>query len=134
MILEWRDRNNYGHPNEIFYTSKEVDGKLNSVFRWDIDKKVDDYNKFHLVIDVTISDAEDSDEGGRRVLNGMISVKIVAKIERDYDERWTKTPKTKFLRAVYDKLISESKMHVLEGEIENDAKNLFDEVKRYFGR
>lgn len=131
-VREWLKKYDY-NEDEKFFTSKTVDGRINTLFEWDCDRKVDDYNKFHIIVDINIADAEEGEAEGKRALKGATTVKLKGRIERDYDEKWVKSPKRKFLRAIYDKYIREEKKKDLEGDLKKDVRALADELKIYFG-
>ena len=109
-------------PNDLF-------------IKWENEKKMDDYVKFKFKIQVTIADKEEvvvkKHGKEKRKQRGNVKIYMETFLEKDYDDRWSKTPMQQFMRGFYDRFLIGSRMDRFAKELERQTFVLRDELKAY---
>lgn len=113
-------------------TIQLVEGK-NYTFLWSASKKVSDYIKYVLDIEVKAKGLKEvkTEEAKKKYYKGDINFTFIAYLEKDYEEHYGKNPVTKFMREVYDKYVTESKLKTFEKELANERDKLINEIKAF---
>ncbi|GEM_PF-2283253 len=129
LLRSWMKKHDYDITEKDYETSAR--GKLKtSRWRWECDKKPDDFNKYLLKIKFGMADGEEKTIDGEKVVFGKFRVAVDAEMERDYDDKWKK-PGQKFLRAMYDRFFQEEKETKVSKRLKDDLKDLVNTIKQY---
>jgi hypothetical protein len=120
--------------SEKEYTEKVGGGKEIQI-KWEAGKKVTDYYKYIIEAKwhiLGLVDAE-AEQNGKKVKtnSGEVKIEVKAKLKRDYEETWDKSPFYKFLRGIYDKYIMRTTEDAHETELTAKAEKFVEETKAY---
>ena len=124
IIKEFCDKRGYDIDEKLYNNKVKGDFKNTSI-KWTADRKIDDYNKCVVKLTINLNDYKEGHVDGRKVVDGNLKIIFNGEVERDYDEKWKKSPTKKFLRALYEKYIVESK----QDKVNSSLKNLIDDLK-----
>ncbi|MBI1973096.1 hypothetical protein HYS50_03755 [Candidatus Woesearchaeota archaeon] len=107
--------------------------KREHVFTWTIDKKVTDYIKYDIDVEVKVKNLKEVKvkERKKKYYEGDIEFSFSAYLNKDYEDAYGKNPLIKFTREVYDKYVTESKMKTFEKELGNERDKLINEIKTF---
>lgn len=133
VIKEFLSRGNYDLDEKLYDTKVKGDFK-NTIIIWAADRKVDDYNKCVVKIGINLSDYKEGHVDGVKVVDGKLKIGFNADVERDYDEKWKKSPTKKFIRAVYEKYIVEGKQSKIDSNLKTFVENLRKEIKQHLNQ
>lgn len=126
----WFDKHNYDFYEKEYLSTQKEESKSASI-KWEAERKVDDYIKFHIETRVKFKNLRDV-QGKKKMLNsGEVSFTIEAYIEKDYESSWEKGFMTKFLRAVYDTFVLRSKIEKDKERLDREAKEFFHEIRTF---
>lgn len=119
---------NYGE--KIKGNSKELD------IAWKASKKLTDYFKVEMDVKWKVLGMEDVEveiDGKKKKMNKFAEIKIELKgsLVRDHSNQWNKSATTKFFKEIYNKYVIPSRTTQMEDKIEDDVKNLKDEIKAF---
>ena len=109
-------------------------GKLIEI-EWIAEKEISDY--FKIVIEVkwrivAMTDVEVEENGKKIKTNkGELEMKFKGKLERDYEDRWEKTPLYKWMRGIYDRYIIRTIMDQYEEDVFSDAQEWVEQIKSF---
>ena len=132
VIREYLKRHDYDIDEKLYNTSVKDDLKSTKI-KWNADRKVDDYNKCVVKLTVDLGDYKEGYVDGAKVADGKLKVTFNAEVERDYGEKWKKNPTKRFIRAVYEKYVTEAKQSKIDGNLKNLIDGLKKEIKQYLG-
>jgi len=107
------------------------EGKLK--IKYEADKKADDYTKFIIEITITGAGTKEVELKNKKASSGKFSIKIEAKLKKDYEDTWDKRPFQKFMREIFDKFVLGSKFDRYSKELTDEAYALYNELKSYIG-
>ncbi len=130
IIKEFCDKRGYDIDEKLYNNKVKGDFK-NTVIKWTADRKIDDYNKCVVKLIINLNDYKEGYVDGRKIVDGNLKITFNGEVERDYDEKWKKAPTKKFLRAVYEKYIVESKQDKVNSSLKNLIDDLKNEIKLY---
>lgn len=117
------------------YSEKLASNGKEIVIKWEAKKKISDY--YRNIIEVKwriigLQDAEIERDGKKEKTNkGDLTMEIDAQLERDWEERWEKTPIYKFFRGIYDNYITRSTREAYEDRLTSKAVSYTENVKAY---
>ncbi|MBI2148501.1 hypothetical protein HYU23_02380 [Candidatus Woesearchaeota archaeon] len=131
IMKEFFSRHDYDIDEKLYDTKNKNDLKTTTI-KWNADRKVDDYNKCIVKLAINIGDYKEGYVDGIKVVDGKLKITFNAEVERDYDEKWKKSPTKKFFRAIYEKYITEAKQSKVDNNLRNLVENLRKEIKQYF--
>ena len=98
---------------------------------WECDNKLDDYNKGIIKLKFDLKNCKQGYVDGIRVMDGNFKLVIDAIVERDYEDKWGKSSFRKFIGAVYEKYISETKQDYVDKSVKKLVDNIKSEVRQY---
>ncbi len=130
MLKQFFKRYNYDITEKAYEEKPKGDLK-NTVIKWDTDRKLDDYNKAVVKVEMNLSDYKEGYVDGSKIVDGNFKFKINAEMERDYDDKWQKSAYKKFFRAVYEKFVTGEKQKSVDNSVKDLVENLKKEVKQY---
>ncbi len=120
----WFGKHGYDFFEKEYVSSQREDAK-NASIKWEAEREVDDYVKFHIEVRIKFKNLREV-QGKKKVLNsGEVSFSIEAYLAKDYEARWEKGFMSKFIRGVYD-------MFVIRGKIDKDKQRLDREAREFF--
>ncbi len=126
----WFDKHGYDFYEKEYISSQKEEAK-NASIKWEADKKVDDYIKFHIEARVKFKNLREV-QGKKRMMNtGEVSFSIEAYIEMDYEARWEKGFMSKFIRGVYDTFVIRGKIEKDKQRLDREAKEFFHEIRTF---
>jgi alpha-amylase/alpha-mannosidase (GH57 family) len=130
----WLDDEDYGvvedkYAEKISGNSKDID------VEWKCTKKVSDYFKNDIKVKFEIKglvDVEVEVDGKKKKMQqGKVKVDIKGTLIRDPESKWEGAPYLRFLRDVYNKYVVPQRVDEREESIDEDVKNLKDELKSF---
>lgn len=132
LLHKWFKKYKYKFIEKEHKTTKTSYGK-NLFFKWAADKKVTDYIKFLIEIELIVSNMVDVKKKGssKKLCDGDFEFVFMCSIEKDYEDTWAKNAILKFMREVFDKFVTESKTKAFEKEVLEETRKLISEIKSY---
>jgi len=106
-------------------------GKL--VIKYEAEKKADDYTKFVINVSITGVGVKEVELKNKKAFSGKFTVKIEAKLKKDYEDTWDQGPFQRFLRGIYDKFVLGSKFDQYGKDLTDEANAFYNELKSYIG-
>ncbi|HLC56499.1 MAG TPA: hypothetical protein VJJ23_04655 [Candidatus Nanoarchaeia archaeon] len=129
FLRDWFKTNGYGNT-EKKHAEENKSGNLSLKLSWQPEKKVDEYVKFHINIDIKVK-AKQVLVKNKKMYQGNVLIELEATMEKDYDDEWSGSITKKFVRGAYDKFVTPDKMSKYEKKLKEDVKDLQDEIKSY---
>ena len=129
VVKKYFERNDY-FLDEKSYDTKTKDDTKNTFMRWQFERKLDDYNKSVIKINIKESNYTENYLDGKKVIKGDINLKINAELNRDYDDHWKGPMWKKFFRSIYDQYIAEERQDKVKGSIKTLIEGLRKDVKK----
>lgn len=110
-------------------------GPKDLFIKWENERKMDDYVKYVFKVQVSITDQQDVmvEVRGKERKKQKANVKLIIEsfLEKDYEDRWSKTPLQQFMRGFFDRFIATSRMTRYHNELEKLTYLFRDEFKSY---
>ncbi len=130
VMKDFLKRYDYDVDEKLYDT--KVNGDLRNIkIKWSCDKKVDDYNKCFVKLTIDLNDFKEGYVDGEKVVDGKLKITFNAEVERDYGEKWKKSPSKKFIRALNEKYVSQAKQNKVDSQLKGLVDALKKEVKGY---
>ncbi len=131
---DWLNEEGYGVVEEKY--SEKVSGTGREInIEWKASKKITDYFKIEMDIEFEIkemTDVEAEIDGKKKKMNkGKLSLELTGNLIKDHESKWEGSPLNTFLRGIYNKYIIPSKVKSIESKIENDVKELKEQIKSF---
>ncbi len=121
-LIGWFSDHKYYFVEKSLTNVVKSTGK-NQRFEWDATKKVDSYFKFHIEVEVLISDLMDD--------NAKVIVRFKGYLEKDWRNAFKKIGNLgEPLRRVYEKHVIMDKVDKMEGKVWKETNSLIDEAKK----
>ncbi len=134
FVHSWVTEEGYSVEEEKYQESIKGDSKDIEII-WNCKLKISDYFRAVLklkwrVVGLKKTEAE---KDGRRIQmdSGTVEIKISGILERDYQNKWDKSPGLRFLRGIYDKYIVEGSLKGYRGKVVGDVDALVEETKSF---
>jgi hypothetical protein len=126
----WFDKHGYDFYEKEYIASQKEDAR-NASIKWESEKKVDDYVRFHIEARVKFKNLKEV-QGKKKMMNtGEVSVSIEAYIMKDYESNWEKGFTSKFIRGVYDAFVIRGKLEKDKSRLDREAKEFFNEIRTF---
>lgn len=119
---------NYDIEESLFNELK--DGKK-LVISWIAEKKLNDYIKNVINIDIIVNNIEEVEDDKKNMVSCSLELSFSALLAKDYDDKWNKGPITKFLKEAYDKYAKKSTMETYRVDLKDAVKRVTSEIKSY---
>lgn len=123
------DRIESSHTEVVTEKGKEIKVSLEP------EKKVSDYIKFIIYIDLELTEVEDVVvKKGKKSIplsKGNVDISIDAKLVTDYDGKWVQSPVHLMIKAFYDKFIKKSEIDEFKAKLEKDVTHLNEQIKAH---
>ena len=133
-IMDWFNIEGY-IPVEQEYGEKDKPGGKKVLILLRPYKKISDYFKFIIEIDLIILDMKkvDVEQDGKKVKmnKGEMTIRIRGVLEKDYEKRWEDRPFAKFMRAVYEQYVIRTTVHSFEDKLYNQCLDLHSNLKAF---
>lgn len=131
-IQKWAKIHGYKVIEKEHKTAADLE-KKEHVFVWILEKKVTDYIKYKVDMDVKAKNLREVKvkDGKKNYHQGDIMFSFAAYLDKDYEETYGKNPVVKFTREVFDKYVTESKMKTFEKELTKDRDKLIAEIRAF---
>lgn len=127
----WFDKHRYDFYEKEYISSQKEEDVKNASIKWEADRKVDDYVKFHIESRIKFKNLREV-EGKKKILSsGEVSVSTEAFLELDYDGDWDKGFMARFVRGVYDKFIISGKIEKDKAGLDKETLDFFNEVRTF---
>lgn len=134
LIDDWLTEKGYLPVESSVEEGVEKEGKVITA-KLEPFKKLTDYAKAVIKIDIMISDCKDVEvkkEGRTQKLNkGNVLIEIMSILETDYEHRWEMRPWLYVLRTVFEKYIYTPFLSGFKAAIREDTDHLKDQIKAY---
>lgn len=120
---------------EKTYSEKITKGGKEIEIEWECTKNISDYFRFIMVVKFKITnlvDVEVKKESEKVTSNkGDIEINVEGKVIRDYENKWTTSAFTKFMRSVYDRYIVKNKVEEMHEKLFADCDDLLGQIKGF---
>ena len=117
------------------YSEKIVGDAKDLKYRWTGFRKLTDYFKFKIDVQVLIvglKEVEIQNNGAKVKTNrGTVEMRVKGILERDYEGKFEKTAGKKFLRSIYEKWIIPSRIEQFEEKIIEDCDEYLNQAKAF---
>ncbi len=131
LLKSWFNLHNYDFfEKEYIDITKEAGEKSDSI-KWEAERKVDDYVKFHIEVRIKLTDVENVELKHAMATKGICNMKFESFLEKDYEDRWERNFLVKFLRALYDHFILRSKLDRYAVELRTETYDVFNQAKSF---
>ncbi|MBI2663693.1 hypothetical protein HYX15_04150 [Candidatus Woesearchaeota archaeon] len=131
LLKSWFDLHNYDFYEKEYIDSMKEGGEKSDSIKWEAERKVDDYTKFHIEVRLKLNDVEDVQLKDCIACRGVCSIKFESFLEKDYEDRWEKNFFLKFVRAVYDHYILSTKIEKYSAELRAETYDVFNQAKAF---
>lgn len=129
-VKSFFDKHEYDFYEKEYIDELKESGKDSSI-KWETEKKVDDYVKFHIEIRIRFYNLRDV-EGKKGLMNkGKVSFRIEAFIEKDYEQNWETSFMARFWRGVYDNFVIKGKLEQRKKDLLDESYEVFNEIKSF---
>ena len=118
--------------DEKLYETKPKDDLKSTFIRWNFSRRLDDYNKGSIRLEIKLDNYEEARIEGKKVVKGNLKLKINSEVIRDYEDKWKKSPIEKFFRAIYDLYIGREREDKVSKSVKELTENFRTEIKKYF--
>ena len=130
LVRNFLERYDYD-IDEKEYKDESSGGLKSLTVKWAADKKLDDYNKAIIKLKFKLSKCKETYVDGAKVMEGNLNLSVKVEVERDYDDKWSKSPFKKLSMALYGKYVADEKQNYVDKLVKNLIDNLKNEVKQY---
>ena len=129
-LKSWFEINKYTFY-EISYDEKATgDNKLMNI-KWAGTKELDDYTQIELKVEIDLKNYEIIEGKSEKLTKGNLNLKFKSFMITDYEEKWSKKPFMKLLRAISDKYFMVNKFSIYKKEIKNDTYDVYNKTKSF---
>lgn len=126
----WFSQHGYDFYEKEYISSHKEEGK-NASIKWESEKKVDDYVRFHIEIRIKFKNLREI-QGKKKMMNtGEVSFNVEAFIEKDYESNWEQGFMTKFVRGVYDTFIIRGKLDKDKERLRRETTEIYNEIRTF---
>ena len=134
-LFRWFELYHYEFHEREYRESSDPGGGKHLEIRWYAEKKVDDYVKLVIEVDFLVlglTDVEIEKNGAKTKTNkGTIEMRFSGYLLKDYEDSWSKSAFSTFIRGIYDKYIIRGRLEGYEGLIYDEAHKLIAEAKAF---
>ena len=120
---------------ETRYSEKITGVTKKVVFEWQCSKKIDDYFKLEVRFfeDINGLAKVEVNQGGQKIQTnkGGMELKIEGTLVRDYQGTFEKSGFLKFIREIYEKYITASRIDKLKEKLNSDVDEFTTQVKAW---
>ena len=104
------------------------------IIRWHSERDATDYYRLYIDVEIDIHiNADVTPKSSKKKIEDVeINIVIIPILVRDYEERWSGSPLTDFLREFFDKFVSKSKLKEMESTLASEALALRNELNAFF--
>ncbi len=117
------------------YEEKIVPEGKDIEVEWECLRKISDYFRFKVKITFRITGmvSVEVQKGNVKIkLNkAQVEVKAAGYLEKDYENRWERTPVAKIMRGIYDKYIIRSRIEQYEDKLATEVDEAIAQVKAF---
>ena len=134
IMFRWFTQHNYDFQEKQYMEQNSPRGKHLEI-GWETAKKMSDYIKFRIDIKFLVNglDSVEVEVGGlkKKTNKGDVEMRFDAYLELDYEGKWEGRPVTKFLREIYNKYVTKSRMEDYEAQIHEELYEFLNEIKSF---
>lgn len=131
MMKKWFDDHGYDFFEKEYLDTQEEDYSTSNSIKWEAEKKIDDYTKFHIEVRIKCSDIKEVIKKDKKAVKGMIAIKFESFLEKDYEDNWEKNFMLKFTREVYDKFLLKGKFERQANDLKEETYDIFNQTKSF---
>lgn len=130
MMKKWFDDHSYDFLEKEYLDAQE-EGSTSSSIKWEAERKVDDYMKFHIEARIKCSNIKQVVQKNKKAVSGIVAIKFECFLEKDYEDNWEKNFMMKFMREVYDKFLLKGKFDKYAEELKEETYDIFNQTKSF---
>lgn len=135
LLIRWFENYGYDFQEQEYRENDMGEGKKHLEIKWYAEKKIDDYFKYVMEINLFILGLEsveiEKDGVKHKTNRGEIEVRTKAYLLKDWQSKFEQSAFMKVFRDVYDKYIIRSRIEGYEGELYEETYKFLDEVKAF---
>ncbi len=135
FLYTWLTDEGYDVYEKKYSEKVAGDVKEEIKIEWEAKKKISDY--FRNVIKskwriVNMKDVE-VQQGNRKIKmqKGIFEIKFEGILQKDYENKWEKTPIMKFLRGLYDKYVIQTRIEHYEEKLFSKTNDIVEQAKAF---
>ena len=129
-LYRWFQIYRYNFKENDYKEYKDGGVKKLSI-KWAANRKVIDYALYTFEVGLQLDNMQEVVVKNKKKMSGSVTLNIAAYIEKDYEERWSNTKLMKFIREVYDRFVTGSKMQSMQQELLGEMNALRTEMKSF---
>lgn len=129
-LYRWFQKYRYGFKENDYKEFKEGGVKKLSL-KWSASRRVTDYIRYVFEVGLSVDKMQDVMVKNKKKMSGSVTLNIAAYIEKDYEEQWSNTKMMKFIREVYDRFVTGSKIQAMQKELLGEMNALRAEMKSF---
>ncbi|MDP6642153.1 MAG: hypothetical protein QGF74_02120 [Candidatus Nanoarchaeia archaeon] len=131
LLKSWFDLHSYDFFEKEYIDVLKEGGEKSDSIKWEAEKKIDDYIKFHIEIRLKLSDVVNVQTKEAMACKGVCSLKFESFIQKDYEDLWERNFFLKFSRALYDHFIMKAKYDRYADELKKETYEVFNQAKSF---
>jgi len=120
---------------ESKYKEKLVGDSKNVEIQWKGKKKITDYFQFYIKVDYQVLGLKKTEviQNGVKVSTntGSVQVKVKGILIRDYDGKFERTSRRKFMRGIYEKWVIPARIEEFEERLISKCDEFLNQAKAY---
>lgn len=118
------------------YNEKILSGGKEIVIKWKAWRKISDYFKYIIKVNwriLRMQDVEIELENGNKgkTNKGEVELKVEGQLEKDWEDRWERSPSYKFFRGIYDKYIIRTTTDQYEDDLADKCASFVSQCKAF---
>ena len=132
VVKGWFNLHKYDVFEKNYRETQRQDDTKEIKIEFDSEKKIDQYIKYLINVDIKINDHKIvQGPKGKRLVQGTLTIEIEAMLQSDFDAAWEGRPLAKFTRGLYDKFVRGDKYEEYKKELHDQGYELYNELKAY---
>jgi hypothetical protein len=135
ILFEWFIDQGYDFNEKSYKEVIGAGGAKEIELEWDCVRKVSDYFRFQIKTSwkiIGMTSVEVEIDGVKQKMNkGDLAITFKTILQKDYDERWSKTPFFNFLRTMYDRYLIKERISQYEMKLITEMEELVAQAKSY---
>ncbi len=130
VLYRWFQQYRYSFK-ELDYKEFKDGGVKKLQIKWQATRKVTDYVRYVFEVGFLLNNMNEVVVKNKKRMSGSLSISVAAYLEKDYEETWARRTWLKFVREVYDRFVTGSKITEMQQELITEMNAFRNEVKTF---
>jgi hypothetical protein len=131
LLKSWFNNAHYDFYEKEYLDVRTEDGLKNDSIKWEAEREIDRYTKFHIDVRLKLGDVKDVKLKDCIACRGAVSIQFESYLENDIEDKWEKNFFTKFLREAIDHFILIGKFRKHREELKAETYEVFNQAKSF---